>query len=118
MPTGVYVRTLVTKQHLSVSKKGDLNPWFNKFGEMHSKWKGDKASIGAKHAWIKARYGKADHCDNPNCAGKSKIYQWSNISGLYKRERSDWQQLCKSCHCLFDKGTLIKTWKETDAIHI
>lgn len=33
---------------------------------------------------------------------KQKVYQWSNISGEYKRNLADWQRLCAKCHQLYD----------------
>ncbi|MEN6567167.1 MAG: hypothetical protein ABFC57_12805 [Veillonellales bacterium] len=37
------------------------------------------------------------------------VYQeWANISGEYKRSRSDYMELCPSCHRLFDKGNYCK----------
>jgi hypothetical protein len=54
------------------------------------------------HIWVKSHYGKASKCEkcsNPN----NYRYEWANISGEYKRERSDWMELCQSCHRLYDK---------------
>lgn len=33
-----------------------------------------------------------------------KRYEWANISGEYKRDRSDWVMLCPSCHRKIDMG--------------
>jgi len=52
--------------------------------------------------WIHKHYGKANHCENPNCKHKSKIFEWANISGKYLREVSDYKQLCRSCHRILD----------------
>jgi hypothetical protein len=57
-------------------------------GSLNSKWKGDSASYAAKHMWIKYHYGKADHCEFCG-TNEKRMYHWSNISGLYKRKRSD-----------------------------
>lgn len=60
-------------------------------------WKGDKAGYNAKHDWVRDHYGRADHCEI-NLLHISTIYHWANRSGLYKRIRTDWRQLCPSCH--------------------
>lgn len=74
---------------------------FKKGNTAHN-FKGDDASYTAKHIWIRYHFGKASICENEFCTGKSKNYHWSNISGEYKRERNDWQQLCVSCHKKYD----------------
>jgi hypothetical protein len=41
-------------------------------------------------------FGKAERCEiDPSHTGR---FEWSNISGKYLRQRSDWRQLCASCH--------------------
>lgn len=70
-------------------------------------WKGDKVGYGGVHEWIRNKYGKAIHCENKKCPGKSEVFEWANISGNYKRDRKDFLSLCRSCHRRFDKGTLL-----------
>lgn len=69
--------------------------------DKHYLWKGLKASYEAKHAWIYRRLGKADHCDK-NLLHVNRKYQWANLSGQYKRDISDYQQLCVQCHQKMD----------------
>ena len=76
-------------------------------GTGNNNWKGDDVGYIGIHEWLYVNYGKASFCENPNCPGTSKNYDWSNVSGLYKRDKSDWQQLCHSCHRLFDNGRLL-----------
>ena len=101
-------------------KKGE-KPW-NKNkphmgDEKHPQWKGDKVQYGALHSWIHRKLGKAKRCQRNGCkyprtnAAKKvlrrpKIFQWANISHKYKRELSDWIQLCPSCHARYDKGLI------------
>lgn len=92
MPTGVYPRTEDFKRK--------LRSYWHK--HKHPLYKGEEASVLAKHFRIYRRYGKADRCEGVHCAGKSKIYEWANKSGLYKNVRSDWIRLCRSCHRKFD----------------
>lgn len=81
-------------QHISIDTE------FNNertLGEKNTKWKGDDVGYGALHTWIERRLGKADHCCL--CSGiKAKKFYWHNISLEYKRDLSDWQSLCPSCH--------------------
>lgn len=71
-------------------------------GKNNKKWRGNKVGYGALHDWIKNHYGKASKCENNSCLHISETYDWANISGKYKREISDWKQLCRSCHKKID----------------
>jgi len=57
------------------------------------------------HIWIKKNYGKANHCENPNCPHKNPIrFEWALIHGKeYDRKIENFIQLCKSCHLNYDK---------------
>lgn len=61
------------------------------------------------HRWVYKNLGKASVCEN---CGKNdkKMYHWSNVSGLYRQDLSDWKQLCVKCHSAHDKSW-IKTWE-------
>ena len=66
-------------------------------------WKGVKANYISVHWWINVHWERPPACEL--CGEKqSKKYEWANISGLYKRERSDWLNLCTSCHHKFDNS--------------
>jgi len=71
--------------------------------EKHGMWKGDKVGYGSLHEWVRKHFGKATKCS------KSLLHKgrfvWANISGQYKRELSDWHELCDACNM-------------TDGIHI
>ncbi len=71
-------------------------------GKLHHNWKGEKVSYRTLHNWIVNNFGKADHCEH---CGKTdaKRYDWANISGEYKRDISDYIQLCRKCHIKFDE---------------
>lgn len=69
------------------------------FGPASHRWKGANASYQAKHQWIATHYGKANRCEL-NKKHKSPVYHWANVSGEYKRERTDWIRLCPSCNVL------------------
>lgn len=101
-------------------KKGQ-NAW-NKglphmLDEEHPQWKADAVQYGALHSWVKRKLGKADCCKNQGCVyprtnaakkilSQPTAFQWANISHEYKRELSDWIQLCASCHVRYDRGLI------------
>lgn len=120
---GVYVSE-ETRRKISESNKG-RKVWNKglKFpygttqpvGENNPNWKGDKVGYQGLHAWVHQQLGKANHCSNKECKyprigykGKilmaAKKFEWSNISGKYKRDLTDWQQLCHACHDAYDKN--------------
>ncbi len=79
-----------------------------KRGENNPNWKGDNIGYYGIHDWIEKLRGKANKCEfcgvlNP------KRFEWSNISQRYRRDVSDWQQLCASCHRKYD-------WKKTNRV--
>jgi hypothetical protein len=63
--------------------------------EKHPNWKGDKVGYDALHQWVSRNWGKAKECVNGHIAPK---YEWSNLTGIYNRDRCNWRQLCISCH--------------------
>lgn len=78
--------------------------------EKNPAWKGDKASYRAKHIWVQFHYGKANHCEF-DLTHTSTRFHWSNKSGRYERDISDWQQLCPKCHKGYDKKMNGHNWK-------
>lgn len=69
--------------------------------ENHWNWKGDKASYASIHNWVRRRGGNASMCEFCHTED-SPVYDWSNKSQEYKRDMSDWQQLCRKCHQDYD----------------
>lgn len=88
-----------TKKFCSTSCLGK-----SKIGPANHKWKGDDVGYGGLHYWVYARLGKANNCISVTCRKTCMQYQWSNISGTYKRDLGDWQQLCIACHRQYDIG--------------
>lgn len=81
-------------------------------GEKSHNWRGDEVGYGALHTWVSKTLGKPKRCDN--CKIKNaKRYEWSNISRKYKRDVSDWERLCVSCHRKkgFTNGEYSIPWK-------
>lgn len=66
-------------------------------GERHHAWKGNKVGYRPLHLWVERQLGKANYCSN-NKSHISTRYHWANISGEYKRDVSDWRQLCPKCN--------------------
>lgn len=100
------------KTYPSVNKKFCNNKCRNenyktRRGKEASAYKGDKASYSAIHKWVYKYFGQPMECEQ--CGKTSKNYrhiQWANISGSYKRERSDWIRLCVWCHIERDKTSI------------
>lgn len=76
-------------------------------GKKNVMWVGHKAKYGTVHDYISYHYGQpqiCEHCDSVNLG--SRKHQWANISGEYRRDRSDWLRLCAKCHFVYDKRYL------------
>lgn len=73
----------------------------NRQNEGSPKWKGDKVGYSALHKWVKHYLGKATICSQ--CISTINI-EWANISHEYKRDLTDWMQLCHKCHGKYDSG--------------
>lgn len=69
------------------------------FGINNPKWKGDSVGYWGLHTWVQRKLGTACLCVK---CGSKKTVQWANISGLYKRNTSDWKQMCAKCHKDYD----------------
>lgn len=82
-------------------KKGQ-KPWNTGIEDgRNPNWKGEGAGYDAKHEWVERRLGKPRLCEKCGTTN-SKVFQWSNKSGTYKRMLSDWQRLCVKCHSYYD----------------
>jgi hypothetical protein len=63
---------------------------------------GMKMSYAGVHVWIKRLRGKAVRCEKCFRSDDKTVYDWSNVSGNYLRDLTDWQQLCRACHIRYD----------------
>jgi hypothetical protein len=114
MPSGVYKHQKHSeerKRKISLSNRGKhsyligrkvseetkLKMSLAHTGEKAWNWKGNNVSYRNLHRWVERQLGKANKCMK-NLAHKSTRYHWANISKEYKRELSDWIQLCPSCN--------------------
>lgn len=75
-------------------------------GEKAPSWRGDSVGYGGLHIWVRKELGLANQCEDCGLSkipeGKQRYFGWANISHEYKRELSDWKQLCVKCHMAYD----------------
>jgi hypothetical protein len=82
-------------------KKG-CTPWHaGKSGVLHPAWKGDAIGYAGVHTWMHKTFGKPPFCE---ACTYTKHIDWANASGDYRRDRTDWLMLCRSCHQIYDKS--------------
>lgn len=96
------------RKRLSEAKMGSKNPMFGRTQEKSPNWKGDDVGYFGVHSWLYRMYGKATKCEICKCTDSSR-YEWSNITGEYRRDIEDWQQLCKKCHNDYDG---VNVWQQ------
>lgn len=73
------------------SIRGALAPW----------WRGDDASYGAIHTWLRKRFPKSGVCDE--CRREVVTTDYALIHGReYSRDRADYRELCRKCHVAYD----------------
>ena len=77
--------------------------------DQNPNWKGDDVGYAAVHDWITRYHGQPAICDFCGTNDPSKRYEWANISGEYRRDRSDYHRLCKKCHNDFDG---VNAWQQ------
>ena len=71
--------------------------------QVYKQYSGTNGQYRALHNWVERRLGKPQKCEE--CGASEKIrYEWSNISGEYRKDTSDWRRLCVPCHRRIDKG--------------
>ena len=65
-------------------------------------FKGTPSEYRMLHYWIAEQMGKANTCVECNGTSGSPRFDWSNISGEYRKDLDDWRQLCRKCHARVD----------------
>jgi len=92
-------------------RKKISNTLKNKGIKPPSRWIENPTNYSTIHKWLIKEYGKADRCENKQCNGKSKNYQYALIKGFkYERKRENFIMLCVSCHKKYDMT--LKTKKQ------
>lgn len=93
-------RSLEYRANISKAKRGVRN----------GQWRGDDASYGSTHTWLRTHFGTPKHCEH--CGGKNAKcstghgYNWAYLGlrgGKYSRRREDYMRLCRSCHSRHDR---------------
>jgi hypothetical protein len=128
-PTIPRVCTICQKEFLAykydVTKGGGLTcsrPCFHeRYSSIRGTYQGTKPVVGnlayqALHRWVNKELGQPKSCEF--CKTTEGWFDWSNISGEYKRELSDWQRLCRKCHRKYDNISekLKASWERKRAI--
>ena len=62
------------------------------------------------HGWLRWNFVKPTECEKCGCSDRP--IDWANISGEYKKDRTDFMALCRSCHGLMDKKNLCRKGHE------
>lgn len=78
--------------------------WFKE--ENVYSYRGEDAGYHAKHHWVAKKLGTPSYCEICKTT-KRQRYEWSNKSGKYRKNVSDWQRLCVRCHRNFDKKEIM-----------
>ena len=92
-PSGL--KYMMHKENPTNFKKGMI-PW-NK--GIPSLLKKDNPGYDALHEWVQRWANDPGKCEG---CGSTKNLEWSNKTEKYLRDLSDWQRLCKKCHCRYD----------------
>lgn len=79
----------------NLKKRGLKKERMYKKGDNHYMWKGENVKYGALHYWVKKNKPKPQFCDECKINLPRDL---ANISGKYKRDITDFEWLCRSCH--------------------
>lgn len=64
-------------------------------------FKGTPTEYRLVHQWVQYHLGKPKLCNRCGSTNSNR-YEWSNISGEYRRDLVDYERLCKPCHAKTD----------------
>lgn len=100
---------------IASSLKGKSMTWVseankNRIGSHYNLTNGYKKTYSAVHKWVARNFGSPKFCENCKKIIKGKGIHWSNISGFYLRDRSDWKRLCAYCHAQEGRTSIIKNY--------
>ena len=95
------------RKNLSLAKKGthpSINTEF-KIGHKINKSELKRGTNEYKslHIWVSKMLGKPLICRN--CGETEKRIEWANKSREYKKDVTDWIELCNKCHFKYDTTT-------------
>ena len=87
-----------TGQRWSSAKRASMEKAIVR-GPDHPDWKGDNISYSTLHQWVNRALRKTGAC---TVCGALRITQWANLSGHYRRDLSDFAEMCVPCHLRHD----------------
>lgn len=108
MPRGFHKRI----QKLAIKSgraKGSYRGTLGKTKDLSIRWKGNEAGYSSKHKWIQKYWKKTGICENCRkfmepFGNKKYGTEWHSLEHKYDRnDKSNWVELCKKCHYIFDK---------------
>jgi hypothetical protein len=122
LTSGVYQRSEEHRRRISLRQIGKGNPMYGKkqsdetkekiglalSNDKHPKWKGDQVTYNPLHRWIKRHFPKSELCQICNVKPSLDL---ANMSGIYNRDFSNWQYLCRKCHNRYDRSRHIWHYK-------
>lgn len=74
---------------------------------MYVKFNGTPTEYRVLHYWVERQLGRPSQCVDCGTT-KPKMFHWANISGEYRRDTTDWERLCASCHLLKDRANMCR----------
>lgn len=81
----------------TVAGTGNLRKNDNR-GANHGGWKGDRVKYGGLHLWVRKHKPKPDLCEECHRVPPLDLAN----KGIYNREFSNWEYLCRKCHMTKD----------------
>lgn len=86
-------------------KKGVGRP--SNRGSNNVAWRGESASYGVKHSWIRKIKGIPVQCSV--CMATGVKIEWSNVDHRYRRIVDDYSAMCCKCHSEYHKKHGLRT---------
>src|SRR3989339_1509673 len=97
-------------------RKKTLEVLPHKKGAEHPQWKGEKIKYVALHIWLRNNFKKSGVCEF--CKEGGKKTAWANKTGEYKRDITDFIELCYKCHWHYDRENNFKHRYENETKNI
>lgn len=91
---------VMTQRHIENIRK-------SKSGEKNPNWKGGRmrGAYEVLHARLNREYGKPSKCENLDCDGMGRRFEYALIHGKnYELKRDNFIELCSKCHRRYDRS--------------
>lgn len=99
----------VIAAHKGIPRPDVAEAMRKRIGKSNPLWQGDDVGYSGVHKWLlknKVRTGTCQHCGRrPKRARGGRLMagtEFANLSGEYRRDPSDYVELCRPCHRKFD----------------